>query len=62
MARPVKIRACYREDSAYLIRFEGAVLKDAELPEGHREEMARTAHRLSILCMEADNLRKPKKR
>lgn len=57
MARPVKIRACYRNDSAYLIRFEDAVSKDAALPEKHRRKMTEAAHELSMLCMEADKIR-----
>lgn len=60
MARPVEIRACYRDDSSYLIRFEKAVSKDTRLNEKFRAEFIDQIHRLAMKAMEADVLIKPK--
>lgn len=57
MPRPVAVRVTYREDSAYLIRFETAILKDLELSEEWRRDFAQDAHRLAARCLEADDLK-----
>jgi hypothetical protein len=55
--RQVSVRTNYREDSAYLIRFETAIHKDVDLPEEWRREFAQEVHRLAFRCMEADDIR-----
>jgi len=57
MPRPVEIRANFRSDTAFLLRFETAVLKDEDLPEEWRRQTAELAHQLATRCMEADALR-----
>lgn len=58
MGRPVEVRPNYRSDAAYLLRFEGALSKDESLPSEHRSKMMEAAHALSMLCMEADKLKR----
>jgi hypothetical protein len=55
--RPVAVRVTYREDTAYLVRFETAILKDLDLPEEWRRDFAQDAHRLAVRCLEADDLK-----
>lgn len=62
MPRPVSVRTSYREDSAHLIRFEGAVLRDPDLPEGWRKEFAQMAHDLAIRALQADDIKNRKVR
>jgi len=57
VSRPVSVKANYREDSAYLIRFESAVLKDPDLPEDWRREFAQDVHRLAAKCLKADDIK-----
>jgi aspartate/tyrosine/aromatic aminotransferase len=57
MPRPVSVRTSYREDSAHLIRFEGAILKDPDLPEGWRQQFAQMAHDLALRSLQADDLK-----
>lgn len=57
MPRPVSVRVSYREDSAHLIRFEGAILKDPDLPEVWRQEFAQMAHALALRSMQADDMK-----
>ncbi len=57
MPRAVAVRANYREDSAYLIRFESAILKDPDLPEDWRCEFAQSVHKLATRCLEADEIK-----
>lgn len=57
MPRAVAVRANYREDSAYLIRFESAILKDPDLPEDWRREFAQFVHTLATRCLEADEIK-----
>jgi hypothetical protein len=55
--KPVGVRASYREDTAYLVRFETAILKDVDLPEDWRRKFAQAAHELASKCLEADVLK-----
>lgn len=57
MPRAVSVKANYREDGAYLIRFESAVLKDTDLPEEWRRQFAQAVHSLAAKCLEADDLK-----
>jgi hypothetical protein len=56
--KPVAVRANYREDTAYLVRFETAILKDADLPEEWRRKFAHAAHGLAAMCLEADEVKR----
>jgi hypothetical protein len=53
----VSFRVSYREDGAYLIRFESAILKDPDLPEDWRKVFAQGVHDLVIKCLEADDIK-----
>jgi hypothetical protein len=55
--RAVSVRANYREDGSYLIRFESAILKDDGLPEDWRKEFAQGVHELAVKCLKADDLK-----
>jgi hypothetical protein len=55
--KPVAVRANYREDTAYLVRFETAIHKDVDLSEDWRKRFAQAAHELASLCLEADDIK-----
>jgi hypothetical protein len=55
--KPVAVKANYREDTAYLVRFETAILKDVDLPEDWRKKFAQAAHELASQCLEADDIK-----
>ena len=54
MPRPVAIRADYRNDAGYLLRFEGAIVKDTRQTEEWRKKTARKIRELVMLLFEAD--------
>lgn len=58
MARTVSMRASYANDSAFLIRFEAAVLKDTRRTEGWLREVRGHLQRLKelLLVAERENL------
>ena len=60
MPRPVAVRVSYREDSAHLIRFEGAILRDLDLPEDWRRTFAQMAHDLALRSLQADDMKNRK--
>lgn len=62
MPRPVSVRTSYREDSAHLIRFEGAILRDEVLPEEWKREFAAMAHQLAIRSLQADDIKNRNRR
>jgi len=58
VARTVSMRASYANDSAFLIRFGSAVLKDTRRTEGWKREVCSTLQRLKelLLVAERENL------
>jgi len=58
MGRPISVRTNYREDGAHLIRYEGAILKDEDLPVEWRREFADMAHQLAIRSLQADDIKR----
>lgn len=54
MARPVVIRANYRDDAAYLLRLEQAVLKDNRRPSNWRDMIAAKLRDLSLTFLQAE--------
>lgn len=54
MSRPVSIRASYRDDAAYLLRLEAAVLKDNSQLEEWRNETARKTRELALRLLAAN--------
>jgi len=55
MPRPVQMRACYRDDAAYLLRLEGAVAKDERRTDAWRNKAIGLLHQVAILFLEADS-------
>lgn len=53
MAKPVQIRASYRDDAAFLIRLETAVTKDDRQTEGWRKETVKQIRALSLRLLSA---------
>jgi hypothetical protein len=58
VARTVSMRASYASDSAFLIRFETAILKDTRRTEGWQREVRELLQRLKelLLLAERENL------
>jgi hypothetical protein len=54
MPRPVVIRANYRDDAAYLIRLEQAVLKDDRRLPVWRDKIAAQLRSLALQFLEAE--------
>jgi len=54
MPRPVSIRVSYRDDSAYLLRLEGAVSKDVRQSDAWRRLVLRHLHAAATLFLQAD--------
>ncbi len=54
MARTVSMRASYANDSAFLIRFEAAILKDERRTEGWTREVRSHLQRLKELLLQAE--------
>jgi len=55
MPRTVQMRACYRDDAAYLLRLEGAVAKDERRSDAWRKKAIGLLHKVAILFLEADS-------
>ena len=53
MAQPVKVRASYRDDAAYLLRLEEAVLKDDRQSKEWREETCKMLRDTSLRLLQA---------
>lgn len=54
MSRPVVIRANYRDDAAYLLRLEQAVLKDDRRAPNWRDKIAAQVRSLALTFLEAE--------
>jgi len=53
VAKPVQIRASYRDDAAFLIRLETAVAKDGRQTESWRKETCRMLRELAQRLLSA---------
>lgn len=53
MPRPVQIRASYRDDAAFLLRLEEAILKDDRQTPAWRKEASELARALSLIILKA---------
>lgn len=53
MAKPVQIRASYRDDGAFLLRLEAAILKDDRQTEEWRKETCAMIRALSLRLLSA---------
>jgi|WetSurMetagenome_2_1015567.scaffolds.fasta_scaffold425888_3 hypothetical protein len=57
MPRPVAMRVNYRSDGAYLLRLQGALLKDDRETSSWREETAKMVLDLARRLLEAESRR-----
>lgn len=48
------MRASYRDDAAFLLRLEAAVLKDERQPSGWRDETCQLLRELSLRLLKAE--------
>lgn len=53
MPRPVQIRLHYRDDAAFLLRLEEAILKDDRQTAAWRKEASEMARALSLIILKA---------
>ena len=53
MAKPVQIRASYRDDGAFLLRLEAAILKDDRQTEAWRKETCAMIRALNLRLLSA---------
>ena len=53
MAKPVQIRASYRDDAAFLLRLEAAVVKDDRQTDEWRKETCAQIRSLSLRLLSA---------
>jgi hypothetical protein len=61
MPKVVQIRASYRDDGAFLLRLEGAVLKDDRQTEGWRRETCQMIRGLALRLLEVEKHVRPSK-
>jgi rhodanese-related sulfurtransferase len=54
MSRPVKLRVSYRDDTAFLLRLEAAILKDVRQSVEWRNKIAGQARKLALELLDKE--------